>query len=191
MISTVAALYVDRLGPYPKLVEHWYDEARDARTYAGPWPVVAHPPCGPWGCFKHMCTKQDKSLAPLAIEQVRRWGGVLEHPSSSTLFRAHLPRPGEFPDAAGGRSYELRQVDWGHGCVKPTFIYVVNVPDATVIAGVRHGGRPTHRMTNGPRGASANHELKRASAEIRRRTPPAFAAWLVDLAATAQPKGTR
>ena len=46
MIRTVAALYVEPDGPYSNLdgVEVW-DEARDARTYAGPHPVVAHPPC--------------------------------------------------------------------------------------------------------------------------------------------------
>ena len=40
---TVAALYVEPDGPYAGLdgVEVW-DEARDARTYAGPQPVVAH-----------------------------------------------------------------------------------------------------------------------------------------------------
>jgi hypothetical protein len=46
---TIAALYVDPNGAYVNLpgVEVW-DEARDARTYAGPWPVVAHPPCNKW-----------------------------------------------------------------------------------------------------------------------------------------------
>lgn len=46
MRTDVAALYVDPRGPYPKLVAEWYDAARDARTYEGPLPVVAHPPCG-------------------------------------------------------------------------------------------------------------------------------------------------
>ena len=48
-MRTVAALYVESDGPYAGLdgVDVW-DEARDARTYAGPYPVVAHPPCARW-----------------------------------------------------------------------------------------------------------------------------------------------
>ena len=45
----IAALYVETDGVYYGLddVDPW-DEARDARLYAGPWPVVAHPPCSSW-----------------------------------------------------------------------------------------------------------------------------------------------
>jgi hypothetical protein len=48
----IAALYVERGGPYFGIegVDPW-DEARDARTYAGPHPVVAHPPCERWGRY--------------------------------------------------------------------------------------------------------------------------------------------
>src|SRR5258707_7022100 len=87
MISNVAALYVDPRGPYPKLVEHWWDEHRDARTYAGPWPVVAHPPCGPWSALRHLhASPEDNEYGVAAIEQVRKWGGVLEQPATSKLF---------------------------------------------------------------------------------------------------------
>ncbi len=47
----IAALYVETGGCYfgvPWLIDPW-DEQRDARLYAGPWPVVAHPPCQRWG----------------------------------------------------------------------------------------------------------------------------------------------
>ena len=86
----------------------------------------------------------------------------------------------------GGRTYEVNQVSWGHVCVKPTWLYVVGVPARDVVASMRIGGTPTHRMTNGPRGISANGEKLRASAEQRRRTPIAFAEWLVALARSAR-----
>lgn len=184
MRDDVAALYVDPRGPYPKLLgpDMCWDEARDARTYAGPWPVVAHPPCGPWGRLKFLCTKQDKTAGPHAVDVVRRWGGALEHPEHSGLWRAcALPRPGELPDAWGGRTFAVRQVAWGHACEKPTWLYVVGVDAATVASGLRTGGVATHRVTNGSRG---NISLPRV--RNPHLTPPAFAEWLISLAAQAR-----
>ena len=54
MGSMVAALYVQRGGIYDGVpgVEAWAGPPdRDARLYAGPWPVVAHPPCARWGRY--------------------------------------------------------------------------------------------------------------------------------------------
>jgi hypothetical protein len=165
---TVAALYIDPRGPYPKMpgVECW-DVTRDARNYAGPWPVVAHPPCGPWGQCRPLCTKQDRALGLIAVGQVRRWGGVLEHPRHSTLLRAaELPLPGELPDTHGGVTVEVDQCDFGHVARKPTWLYCVGVKP------------PPHRL---PRRAPAR-SVENCSREQRRRTPPAFAEWLVALA---------
>jgi hypothetical protein len=178
----VVALYVDPRGPYPELLEHWYDAERDARTYAGPCPVVAHPPCGPWGRLRFLCRHQDASLGPVGVEQVRAFGGILEHPAESRLFRAcGMPFPGELPDAWGGRTYLVRQVAWGHQCEKPTWLYVVGVEPAAVVRGIRTGGVATHRVTSGPRGP----QLPTATALRRRLTPRPFAEWLVSLAAVA------
>jgi len=124
---TVAALYIDPLGPYPKLpgVDCW-DESRDARKYNGPHPVVAHPPCGPYSRLRWFCKHQPADCAPRAVEQVQRWGGVLEHPASSTLWqRCRLPLPGGLPDEFGGWSVELDQVSYGHRARKRTWLYVV------------------------------------------------------------------
>jgi hypothetical protein len=128
-VIDVAALYIDPRGPYVGRpdVDAW-DEARDARKYVGPWPVVAHPPCGPWGSLKHLSRKQDPTCGPRAVGQVRAFGGVLEHPARSGLW-AHcgLPLPGEFPDDFGGVTIEVCQVDWGHVARKRTWLYLVGV----------------------------------------------------------------
>lgn len=92
---TVAALYVEPDGAYIGLpgVDPW-DERRDARTYAGPHPVVAHPPCQRWGRFWHGSTRKphqfklgdDGDCFGSALHDVIRWGGVLEHPKDSKAW---------------------------------------------------------------------------------------------------------
>lgn len=189
-LADVAALYIEPRGPYPGLARECFDEARDAKTYAGPWPVVAHPPCGPWGRLRFLCRLQDPSCGPHGVEMVRRYGGVLEHPAESMLFRhCRMPWPGELPDEFGGRTYLVRQVAWGHQCEKPTWLYVVGVPATRVVSGIRTGGVATHRVISGPRGP----QLPMATQLKRRLTPTSFAAWLVELAAvsTQQAKGSR
>lgn len=189
MRTDVAALYVDPRGPYPGLVSEWWDEQRDARQYAGPLPVVAHPPCGPWGQMRGLCTRQDPTCGPAAVAAVRRWGGVLEHPAGSRLW-AHcgLPRPGEPCDAWGGITIFVEQVEWGHACRKPTWLYVVGVPlkRARGAIGARPypGRKPTHVVTTGPR--FDRRGLRVASSQLKRRTPEPFARWLLSLAAEAR-----
>lgn len=95
--KTVAALYVEPKGCYVGVpsVDAW-DEARDARTYAGPHPVVAHPPCQRWGRFWHGSTRKphqyklgdDGGCFEAALHAVLTWGGVLEHPAHSKAWDA-------------------------------------------------------------------------------------------------------
>lgn len=178
--TDVSALYVDPRGPYPKLVADWWDEKRDARNYAGPNPVVAHPPCGPWGRLKFLNKHQDPNLGPVAVYQVRGWGGVLEHPEHSSLWKAcALPRPGELADEWGGHTVRVEQVAWGHRCKKATWLYGVGVS----FVGARTGGVVTHRVTNGSRGDTS---LPRIGSLEARSSPPAFAEWLLEIASHAR-----
>lgn len=96
----IAALFVDARGPYVGLpgVDPW-PLRRDARLYAGPWPVVAHPPCARWcRLAKHVehSELRRRAARPLlpgfdhgrsvgadggtfgsALASVRAWGGGL------------------------------------------------------------------------------------------------------------------
>lgn len=144
----IAALYIDsKRGPYAAMpgVDAWGIE-RDATQYAGPWPVVAHPPCKSWGSLRHLAlpNQAERDCGPRAVEQVRRWGGVLEQPAHSQLWAAcGLPRPGELPDSFGGWSIEVSQCDFGHLARKRTWLYIVGCrPDC--IPALPPAREPTH-----------------------------------------------
>lgn len=192
LLDGVAVLYVDPRGPYPGLVRDWYDEARDARSYAGPFPVVAHPPCGPWSSLRHLSRETTAGCAPLALEAVRSFGGVLEHPKGSTFFTVHgLPLPGELPDAFGGYTLEVSQCDWGHVARKRTWLYIVGVA-REALPPIPPSREPTHwasggRTRSSRQGTPVPPGIKVCSAQQRRRTPPAFAAWLLEIARSATP----
>lgn len=199
LIDDVAVLYVDPRGPYPKLVKHWYDEERNAEMYAGPHPVVAHPPCGPWGALRHMRVPNrerrtaDALVGPTAVQVVREFGGVLEQPAGSKLFEAMgLPGPCSGADEHGGFTVEVEQVNWGHPARKRTWLYCVGISRSEVVAGIRFGAEPTHWVSGGRKrsrkgsGGVVPPGIKVCSAQQRQRTPPAFAQWLIDLARLAR-----
>lgn len=170
---TVAALYVDRHGPYPRLIGPgmcWPVE-RDAMAYSGPWPVVAHPPCAPWSVARALSSGRDREQGLRAVEQVRQLGGVLEHPAGSSLWAAaQMPRPGHAPDRWGGYTLRVDQGAWGHGARKPTWVYVCRAWAPPVPEHVDEGGeRPG---------------VFDLPATTRRRTPDDFALWLLAAAAT-------
>lgn len=181
-MPVVAALYVDTArGPYPSIagVDAWGVD-RDARLYDGPWPVVSHPPCGHWGRYAHRA-HDDGRTGPIAVAQVRRWGGVLEHPRHSRLW-AHcgMPRPGESPDASGGFTIEVFQRDWGHVADKATWLYIVGI-EAGDVPGAPMPSPPkvaAYRKTSG----RLSSPLERMAKSRRHLTPPDFAEWLVELA---------
>jgi hypothetical protein len=142
----IAALYVETGGAYFGLpeVDPW-DEARDARAYAGPWPVVAHPPCQRWGKLwagqplwikrtgQRKRKGDDGGCFAAALAAVRRFGGVLEHPAESHAW-AHFglnrpPRSGGWivADFHGGWTCCIEQGRYGHYARKPTWLYVAGV----------------------------------------------------------------
>jgi hypothetical protein len=138
----IAALFVSPRGPYAGLpgVEIW-DQARDARRYDGPYPVVAHPPCERWGRYWHGGPSarvrrrkgDDDGCFAAALRAVQTWGGVLEHPAASSAWDAfnlkNPPRAGGWISAGweGGWTCCVDQGHYGHRAQKATWLYAVGV----------------------------------------------------------------
>lgn len=104
-MKKIAALFVEKWGCYSNLdiVDLW-DINRDARNYDGPFPVVAHPPCQLWGRFAkinfirwggdHNQPGNDGGCFLSALNSVKKFGGVLEHPADTYAFETYgLPKP--------------------------------------------------------------------------------------------------
>lgn len=176
MAASVAVLFARRDSCYKglDLADVW-DADRDARGYRGAAPVVAHPPCRAWGKLRHMAKPRhdERELALFAVEAVRRFGGVLEHPAGSLLWdAAALPAPG-MRDEFGGFTMPIRQSWFGHPAPKNTWLYVVGVEPRDVPAFPLLLGSPPGRVVSLGRRA-------------REATPVELASWLIDLARRCQ-----
>lgn len=185
----IAALFVATGGCYFGLldVDPW-DEARDARRYNGPWPVVAHPPCDRWHQLSAVNHKrwgwvinEDGGCFIAALEAVRKWGGVLEHPAETRAFRFHnIPEPGR-----GGwqRTFdgdwitEVDQAAYGHRCRKRTWLLYHGEQMPPALNWKRSAG--THQI--------GNFDQTRPVIDKREAmaTPPAFRDLLLNMARSA------
>ncbi len=169
-----------------------YDRNRDARTYRGPGPIVAHPPCRAWGCLRMMAKPRpgERELALWAVCMVRLFGGVLEHPAGSTLWPvAKLPEPGE-RDAWGGFTIALPQFWFGHQANKATHLYICgcgpgDVPEVPLVL----GEAPLTMSSTRKELVAAGLQKKELLKKDREKTPAAMAAWLVELAGRAAGAG--
>lgn len=185
----VAALYVDPRGIYSGRddVDVW-DEVRDARYYRGPYPVVAHPPCKTWSmmslCRPEIVRGMDGGCFQAALDAVRTYGGVLEHPAYSEAWRAFgLPYAsrGGWTEAIGDPGYatEIDQARYGHPCNKRAWLYYCGPnPPALRWGDAPFTGRKIHDDGGGGRDA-------------RSRTPPGLAEALLEMARGAVSVATR
>lgn len=199
----IAALYVQTNGCYFGLpdVDPW-DEPRDARTYAGPWPVVAHPPCERWGRYwgggpsarERRELGDDAGCFAAALAAVRAYGGVLEHPEASHAWRRHgliAPLRGggwSVADDRGGWTCCVEQGAYGHRARKATWLYAHGV-DLPVLAWRARGDfvrldQGFHTRAERARAVKTG-ACQRLGKRERAATPPAFRDLLISIARTA------
>lgn len=196
----IAALYVETGGCYFGLpgVDPW-DEARDARLYAGPHPVVAHPPCGRW-CQMAPVNQarygqtigEDGGCFAAALAAVRKWGGVLEHPAVSIAWRTFgLPTPptsgGWVKTICGGWTCHVEQRNYGHEARKATWLYAYGIEPPSLIWG--KGPAPSAWISaDRPRAELAARGIRQMQKAEARKTPEPFRDLLLGIARTARPQ---
>lgn len=191
-MERVAALFVERDGVYFGLahIDPW-DESRDARIYAGPHPVVAHPPCQLWTNLaavnykryggEHNRPGNDGGCFEAALRAVRAFGGVLEHPACSRAWAAFgLQRPMGVGWQGGPDEWvcEVWQSAYGHKARKRTWLLCV-------------GPRPFDLRWERPAGTHQIGWFDRVKPTLSKReasrTPIEFRDELIRLATSSRP----
>lgn len=195
----IAALFVARGGCYYDLVEvDPWDIDRDARAYCGPHPVVAHPPCERWGRYwfgsplgkERKIKGDDGGCFASALDAVRTFGGVLEHPADSAAWAAHglvtPPRSGGWVSAGDwiGWTCCVDQGHYGHRAQKSTWLYAAWCDLPSLI-----WGRCTGKAWIAAMSANRKVERKTIPVEIlgrkeRAATPLLFRDLLLSIART-------
>lgn len=197
----IAALFVQEGGAYYGLddVDPW-PESRDARLYAGPWPVVAHPPCNRWAQplaqvnqtrYGHR-VGDDAGCFESALASVRRWGGVLEHPANSAAWdRFDLPAPppsgGWVRGFCGGWTCYVEQGHYGHPARKRSWLYAYGC----ALPSLRWGPTPAENITAtvswlGRGDGGVWDERPRISKHAASRSPDTFRDLLLAIARSAR-----
>jgi len=194
-IDTVAALFVETGGCYFGLdgVDPW-DQARDARFYRGPYPIVAHPPCQRWcqmapvnqARYGHKIG-DDGGIFESALRALILCGGVIEHPAFSLAWKAFdLPRPdasGCWIRQSGFSIAHVEQGHYGHPCRKATWLLAhepVRLPELIRGKSKSVGWISTDR----PRHELAAMGIRHIQRKEARATPLPFRDLLLSMART-------
>ena len=159
-----------------------YDKQRDARTFPGGMPVIAHPPCRAWATLAHFAKPEpgEKELANWSVKQVRANGGILEHPRRSRLWPEMGLPLGSQVDAYGGFTVSINQSWFGHKAQKATLLYVCGIPRSCLPPVCLSLDAPTHVVGTSKR--KSGFKLPELSDAAREATPPRLAEWLIESA---------
>lgn len=217
MSTQVQGLFIDAKGPYPELLGRhncWCNESSvagvgdDARDYTPPMgstctPIVAHPPCQLWVNLAAVNWKRYGRQLPAwyrapspsdggcfwsALNAIRQYGGVLEHPAFSHAWEHYgIPQPSskfnwlQVTHFDGGMNLwtcEVWQSAYGHKARKRTWLLYSGYSRPFDLLWARQPG--THQI-----GWFDRNKPTLGKAEAS-RTPLAFAVELIRLARHSQ-----
>jgi hypothetical protein len=179
-MNNITVLFCDENSNYKKLGCNVYDQYRNALNFKDKTPCIYHPPCRTWSRLRGLAKVHpgEHLLAVWSIFRIWRYGGVLEHPAHSSLWKLlKLPLPGTGYDIHDGFSISVNQHWFGHKCEKNTWLYIKgcnikNLPQLSLNFDAIEYTISTSKKIN---------YKKEISKKRRSETPIQFALFLIDI----------
>ena len=107
-----------------------WDEKRNAFLSDHRTPAIYHPPCRLFSRLRALSSAhpEEKKCAFWSLAKVRQFGGILEHPRSSTLWKhGNFNLSGEV-DSYGGFLRSVNLSWFGFPAEKKTMLYFIGLP---------------------------------------------------------------
>lgn len=160
-------LFTQKNSIYQQLNCDCWDINRNALNYleTNYEPVIAHPPCRQFSRLRKF-SKHDASeysTVQASLEYTKKNGGILEHPSGTSLFKIV-----DGYDANSGFTLAIDQYWFGHPAQKKTWLY---------IKGIKKEQIPAFPIVLG----KAKGKVESLSKKDRDATPLQFAQWLIKI----------
>lgn len=168
-------LYTNSDSNYKKFDIECYDLRKDARSFTGSNPIIAHPPCRGWGRLRSFSNHPgvELLLGVHAVQVARCNGVVVEQPFDSLLFDYMSAGSYQEPDRFGGWRLKV-QLNWfGFQCRKVTALYIVGCAPKSI---------PAYPISFDAITTTICHP--KFPKKERATTPPAMCKWLIELATT-------
>jgi len=171
----ISVLFARRDSIYKQLGCDVWDQDRDVRNYKGTGPVICHPPCRLWGRLRWAVNEHDpmENLWPwYCIDLIDAYGGVLEHPITSKVWKRIKP------------TTVVDQFWYGHRAQKRTGLYIngiippipFSLSTPTWCVGA-NSALAKKRMAAGTGRGWIPKSVSKKEAEA---TPVEFARWLIE-----------
>lgn len=116
----ITVLCIDEKSNYKKIKDQdldLWDIKRNAYNYNGTNKIIGHPPCQQWSKLKGLAkeNKLEKELGLFVWEKVQQYGGIIEHPAGTSLFKYVGANPKQI--------IKVNQNWWGFKAKKETLLY--------------------------------------------------------------------
>lgn len=180
MSNQVKVLFCETDSIYKELNCDVYDIKRNALNCKTKVACIYHPPCRSWGRLRTFCGLHpgEHLLAVWSIIRIWRYGGVLEHPAGSKLWKLmRLTKPGQGIDKHGGFSLSIDQHWFGHKCKKNTWLYIKGLSFSQIPDYTLNFNAIEYSISN----TKNNSNLKEVERKWRNKTPIKLAKFLIKI----------